>query len=184
MEFRERERWAPRRRRLPTKVFATFAIFSISRDFSTARRSARRAEKGKRICVPVFVGLHSTLWFRPNDVTAYIGKVKRRYESLSSRRARTSLFRESASARRPFFPSTITFPSLMDRIVRAVSRWATKRGKCVSGSRWRLLPSDFRFSMIYEFPKDTEKAENYAGTISETTLAQVYVATRNVRFTK
>jgi len=62
----------------------------------------------------------------------------------------------------------------MDRIVRAVSRWAMKRGKCVSGSRWRLLPSVFRFrSMIYEFPKGTEKAENYVGTISETTLAQV-----------
>lgn len=146
MEFRERERWAPRRRRLPTKVFATFAIFSISRDFSTTRRSARRAEKWKGVCVSVFVGLHSTLWFRPNDVTAYIGKVKRRYESLSSPRAKFFIQRVCVSTRRPFFPSTITFPSLMGRIVRAVSWRATKRGKCVSVSRWRLLPSDFRFN--------------------------------------
>lgn len=50
MEFRGvRKMGAPARRRVPAKVFATFAIFSISRDFSaTRRRAPRRGTKGER----------------------------------------------------------------------------------------------------------------------------------------
>lgn len=156
MEFCERERWAPQRRRLPTKVFATFAIFSISSDFSTTRRSARRAEKWKRVRVPVFVGLHSTLWFRPNDVTAYIEKITSDVMKVLVARARSSLFWESASTRRPFFPSTITFPSLMDRIVRAVSqRNAANVSQYLGDGYFRI---DFRFwSMIYELRKKPKR---------------------------
>lgn len=150
-----------------TKVFATFAIFSISRDFSTARRSTRRAEKWKRVRVPVFVGLRSTLWFL--TTLPRIEKVTSDVMKVLVARVRSSLFWESASARRPFFSSTITFPSLMDRIVRA--RIATKRGKCVSVSRWRLLPgSTSSFDRWFTSPERNRKGWNCAGT-SKTTLA-------------
>lgn len=167
MEFRERERWAPPRRRLPTKVFATFAIFSISRDFSTTRRSARRAEKWKRVCVlrvcwtPLCDSVLMTL-------PRILGKSSDVMKVLVAR-AQSSLFRESASTRRPFFPSTITFPSLMGRIVRrCIATGAANASRYLGDGYFRptsVLIDDLRVS------KGTEKAEN---STYETAHPRVY----------
>lgn len=164
MEFRER--WAPlggddyRRKFSQLSQFFQLAAIFQRRD---GARGALRNERG-------FVSpclLDSTLLYDSvlTTLPRILGKSSDVMKVLVAR-AQSSLFRESVGTRRPFFPSTITFPSLMGHIVRAVSWRATKRGKCVSVTRWRLLPFfDRWFTSLGKKPKKLKLCEyfwNYA----------------------